>query len=278
VTESETGEVEADQGLAWPDHADRMKAKWAEHESRWPREGPTEGSPPDGEPPDEGIREGSAPADRPGNEPGSWRGDGGWYLNHEENYSVGRAFDRVTGSELEVTDALRRHEGEVDGTELVGLKYRMKGEDRFKEKAAERLAIDFRSDPRQAAERIPDALRYTYEMPAESYTRAYDEITDKLKNDGHELIYCRNSWSDQEYKGVNTRWRTTHGQIFEVQFHTPESFAAKQLTHGAYERLRNPTTSRQERYELKAFQQEVSAKIPTPVDVGRIENYRREGD
>jgi hypothetical protein len=124
-TESETGEVEApDQGLAWPDHAKRMEAKWVEHESRWPREGPPEGSPPDGEPPDEGIRGGSSPADRPGGEPGSWRGDGGQYLNHEENYAVGRVFDRGSDSEPKVTDALRRHEAEVDGAELVGLESR----------------------------------------------------------------------------------------------------------------------------------------------------------
>ena len=44
-----------------------------------------------------------------------------------------------------------------------------------------------------------------------------------------------------EYKGINTRWVTQEGQRFEVQFHTSESFHAKQnVTHDAYERLRNP--------------------------------------
>ena len=138
-------------------------------------------------------------------------------------------------------------------------------------------AIDFRSDPRQAAERIPDALRYTYQTPADNYTQAYGEITNKLKDDGYSLIFCRNSWSDPEYKGINTRWKTTQGQIFEVQFHTPESFEAKQLTHGAYE-VAEPMMSRQERYELKEFQKATSARIPMPANITRIENYRREGD
>ncbi len=270
------GTESAETGRVWRDHVADMKAAWADHDTRWP-EGVPEGGPPDGEPPD-GGRDGSTSADRPGDEPGSWRGDGGQYLNHEENYSVGRVFDRVSSSEPEVSATLQKHEAAVEGAQLVGLEYRIKGEDRFKEKAAERLAIDHRGDPRQAAERIPDALRYTYQIPAEKYTRGVAEISSRLKADGYNLIFCRNSWSDSEYKGINTRWRNAQGQIFEVQFHTPESFEAKQLTHGAYERLRNPTTSRRERYELKEFQRAVSAGIPMPPDVVSVQNYRREGE
>jgi hypothetical protein len=52
-----------------------------------------------------------------------------------------------------------------------------------------------------------------------------------------------NHWADPEYKGINTRWITQQGQRFEVQFHTPESFHAKEiLTHKAYERIRDTTT------------------------------------
>jgi hypothetical protein len=274
-TEDAIGGIDTPDG--WPDHVDNMKAEWAKHESRWPGEGPAEGSPPDREPPDEGVRGESAPAERPEDEPGSWRGDGGQYLNREENYSVGRTFDRVMGSEGEVTDMLRGHEIEAVGTKLVGLKYRLKGQERFKEKVAEQLAVELREDPRAAAEATPDAIRYTYQIPTTNYTHEYNRITGSLEKDGHERLLVRNSWKDSQYKGINTRWQTTEGQIFEVQFHTPESFEAKQLTHGAYERLRSPTTSHTEKRELQLFQKKTSEAIPTPGNVDNISNYRKDG-
>ena len=46
------------------------------------------------------------------------------------------------------------------------------------------------------------------------------------------MIYSKNHWRDDpEYKGINTRWITPEGQRFEVQFHTAESFHAKQQSH-----------------------------------------------
>ena len=54
----------------------------------------------------------------------------------------------------------------------------------------------------------------------------------RLDSFGHEMYLSKNSWGSQEYKGINTRWVTQEGQRFEVQFHTPESFHAKQnITH-----------------------------------------------
>ena len=62
----------------------------------------------------------------------------------------------------------------------------------------------------------------------------------------YRMVYSKNHWCDDpEYKGINTRWVTPEGQRFEVQFHTAESYHAKQeVTHGSYERLRNPLTAR----------------------------------
>ena len=61
------------------------------------------------------------------------------------------------------------------------------------------------------------------------------------------------------------------GLLFEVQFHTRASFEAKQLTHAAYERLRNSLTPDIERDELQEFQRKVSAEIPIPPRVAGIE-------
>jgi len=63
-----------------------------------------------------------------------------------------------------------------------------------------------------------------------------------------------------------------------VQFHTPESFHARQyVTHGAYERTRNPLTSDVERAGLEAFQREVSSRIQVLDRATDIPNFKREG-
>ncbi|GAA1780975.1 hypothetical protein [Actinomadura chokoriensis] len=279
----ETGAAEADaeaaaemaaQDDAWREHADSMRSKWADLEAEQTPDEPPEESDEGEDPQGEGTSE---DADLPGDEPGSWRGDGDQYLNYEENYSVDRSFSRLRDREIDVTDDLKTQEAEMVDVKLVGLEYRLKGEDRFKEKVAEKLAAEFRKSPTEAADSISDGLRYTYQVPVDKYAQGYRQIADGLRDKGNEMVFCRNSWDAPEYKGVNTRWRTPDGQLFEVQFHTPESFEAKQLTHKAYERQRNPLTSGQERVKLKAFQREVSAGIPVPAAVGDISDYRKEG-
>jgi hypothetical protein len=90
------------------------------------------------------------------------------------------------------------------------------------------------------------------------------------------MYHCRNSWADPQYKGINTRWATPEGQRFEVQFHTRESFHAKhEVTHLAYERLRQPGASTAERRDLMEFQREVSRWIPIPDRAYDISNYEK---
>jgi hypothetical protein len=63
-----------------------------------------------------------------------------------------------------------------------------------------------------------------------------------------------------------------------VQFHTPDSFHAKnEVTHTAYERIRDPATSRAESLEWHAFQRRVCEPIESPDGATDIPNYRKKG-
>ena len=71
---------------------------------------------------------------------------------------------------------------------------------------------------------------------------------------------------------------TAEGQRFEVQVHTPDSFHAKhQVTHLAYEQIRNTSTSRAEFRELHAFQRQVSSWIQVPDGAADIPDLKKEG-
>ena len=91
----------------------------------------------------------------------------------------------------------------------------------------------------------------------------------------------KNSWEGDQYKGINTQWREpATAQLFEVQFHTQASYEAKQLSHSAYERIRNPQTSDTELPELEDFQRKVCAKIPIPpgaTDIAYLPRKDRDG-
>ncbi len=99
-----------------------------------------------------------------------------------------------------------------------------------------------------------------------------------LKDNGFELGVRKNTWANDEYKGVNTRWRDHEsGCRFEVQFHTHESWQVKQATHSAYARIHDTRTPADERERLRAYQREISSSLELPLGWETILDYRKEG-
>jgi hypothetical protein len=235
---------------------------WEDHERRWPTEQ-------------------AAKVDRSRDPPGSWRGDGGQYMEPQENAEATTEIARVQRKEKDLTKQMRQAASDnVCGGWLEGLKHSLKGEDRLKEKIAELLHASARgATPAQIVRDIPDAIRYTFCFEPSTYTEGCRDIKQRLETNEFRLIYSKNHWRDDpEYKGINSRWVTAEGERFEVQFHTPDSFHAKdKITHRAYERTRNPRTSDEERGELSAFQREVCSWITVPEGALDIPDHRTRG-
>jgi virulence-associated protein VapD len=240
----------------------RFKSMWGAHESAWPKESQP-----------------AAKIDRSGDPPGSWRSDSNLLLSPDKHDRTKEAISEVHGVESHVTEDLRQIKDESPySAELVGLEFRRKGEDRLKEKVAEFIRDNPDAPPREVVQGIPDAIRYTFSTQKDDYTTAYRDLKERLEAHGYEMYYSNNSWDQAEYKGINTRWITPEGQRFELQFHTLESHHAKQeVTHQAYERIRNPLTSKAELQALKSFQREVSSWIPVPQGVTEISSFRKKG-
>jgi hypothetical protein len=224
---------------------------WQKHEDRWPREPRTEA----------GLRRGDPP--------GSWRGAGDRYLSPEQNSQAGALISELRQPEPRITADLKRIEAQnPHGGKLVGLDHRLKGDERLKEKIADKMRAKGESDPANVMSTINDAVRYTFCFDGNVYVRGYGDICRRLRAAGCQMVGRESHWlSDPYYKGVNTRWETRGGDRFELQFHTPESFQAKEVTHPAYERLRTAGTSRRERRELDRFHRVVNATIPSPIGI-----------
>ena len=133
---------------------------------------------------------------------------------------------------------------------------------------------EFRRSPEEAVSHVPDAIRYTFQYREAHYTQGVWADIERLKDQGFELQKLKNSWSKEQYKGINSQWiEPETGQRFEVQFHTRISFEAKQLTHDAYERLRTNQVDMFEELVLEAFQKKVAADVPVPPGATDIPDY-----
>jgi hypothetical protein len=223
------------------------------------------------------------------NPDGSWDWKG-YHLTPEQNRAADRALAKCLDAEGRdvngtydtrgLTPAMRRVEAQVDFGTLVEdtEKFALKEPDRFKEKLAERIQDEPDKLVEQHADEIHDGIRYTFVSDSEGFVYIVNQATAILKAKGYELGVRKNEWDNEEYKGVNSRWRDHEsGCRFEIQFHTHESWQVKQATHGAYKRIHDTGTPAAERERLRAYQREISSNLVLPPGCESIKNYRKEG-
>jgi hypothetical protein len=166
-----------------------------------------------------------------------------------------------------LTPALRRVEAQLDHGTLIPdtEKFALKSPDRFKEKLAKMMRTEPDRPAADLAREVHDGIRYTYVIDFEHYSAEVDEARRLLRAEGYDETAFKPSWSSDEYKGINSQWRdTASGYRFEVQFHTQDSWEAKQKTHDAYEKIESPQTSPADRANLRDYQRHVSAQVPIP--------------
>ena len=244
----------------WDEQSGESREMWGEYLRRWP---PEERPQPD----------------RSKAEPGSWVGEGRRSLDPTENAQVEVACDRVADLERDkISPAMRAVESQDPDRQLVGFDHRLKGHDRIKEKVHGTIK-DLHRSPEQAVSLVPDAVRYTFQYRDSSYTQGVWADVERLRDQGFVLDKLKNSWSDEQYKGINSQWIDPDtGQRFEVQFHTRISFEAKQLTHDAYKRIRSEQRpGKFEQLALEAFQKKVTADVPVPPGAADIPDYHKRG-
>ena len=239
---------------AWAEAVPRLRDAWAEHQRQYPERGR------------------AAPHTHADN---SWTSGEIRRLTPDQNTKATKACaDIHEEGERVILPALQRIEAADPGRRLTGLEHMRKGVDRLKEKIAERLRYHPDLPPRQAVAAIPDAVRFTFEYSESHYARGVLADVERLKEAGYELLKLKNLWAKDQYKGINSQWpRPETGLRFEVQFHTPESREAKELTHKAYERLRDPQTSKAEETALEDYQRRVNTLIRIPPNAFTIEDY-----
>ncbi|MDI1464845.1 toxin glutamine deamidase domain-containing protein [Catellatospora sp. KI3] len=90
------------------------------------------------------------------------------------------------------------------------------------------------------ADGVNDVVRFSVQLPGgAAYRQAFDQLRAGLEADGYQLTTLKNFFRPgNRFHGLNATFTSPDGQMFEVQFPTAESFRAWELTHHAYEVMR----------------------------------------
>ncbi len=258
-TVSVTLQAAADRA-AWAQARPELRAAWEDHKERYPE------------------RTRAVPYTAPD---GRWTSGEHRTLDPEQNTEATKAHaDLADEADRHILPALRRIEAADPDRQLAGLEHMVKGEDRLKEKLADAWSGRPGLNVMQVLNMIPDAVRSTLTYSSERYADGVITDIGRLKAEGFELLKLKNLWHADQYKGVNSQWqRPDTGTRFEMQFHTPESLDAKELTHEAYERIRSnaalPVDKQDldEERDLENFQRHVNAQVATPPGTDRIKDF-----
>jgi hypothetical protein len=179
-----------------------------------------------------------------------------------------------------LTPAMRRVEAQLEHGSLAPdtENFTLKSADSFKKKLADLILRHPDKSAEELSLEVPDGIRYAFIVDAEHYTEATLQAHSRLKGNGFDLEVRRNCWKSPGYKGINSRWRDpAHDLVFEVQFHTAESWDAWQRAHALYEAIGDLGTPPEQRTRLRAIYADMSAAIPVPPGCPAIPDYRKEG-
>ncbi len=173
-------------------------------------------------------------------------------------------YDAASKVEPTVTAVLKSLES--DKAHLEGLDFKLKSVESNSRKILSD-AHDMEISVEEAAKNIHDSLRYTYVIDDSNYVEMTKQITDTLVQNGCTIYKFKNFWAnkDVDYKGINALFVTKDGVMFELQYHTPDSYDTKQnKNHANYEIIRSETTSAEEKAEAAKKQKELFNLVPIP--------------
>lgn len=160
------------------------------------------------------------------------------------------------------------------GGKLVGLENRLKSPHSIKRKIEAEVADGFSKS--LSLNKIRDAIRYTTVFKENDFVTRYKAMQYLLAIEGYKTIVVKNTWkNDSAYKGVNTFIQNEDGDVFEMQYHTQQSFDVKNgLLHKLYEKFRDPKTPIHEKEKLLLEMRKLSSKIKVPEGVELIEDKK----
>ncbi len=186
---------------------------------------------------------------------------------------------RARQMEPQVTDMLQniaaRHGGQLAGTQ-----HQLKSYGSLQEKLKQRVALK-KQTLEEAAAGVNDALRYSVVLEPQDFTAGLRATLAALDDQGHARVKLTNQFTDYPpvFKAINVTLRSPEGALWEIQFHTPETFALKERFHDLYKHahaLALGGASRAEQRKLQAPALEAFKRVASPPGCEEIDDWQEE--
>ncbi|MEQ7777603.1 XopAD/skwp family type III secretion system effector, partial [Xanthomonas sp. WHRI 8356] len=186
---------------------------------------------------------------------------------------------RARQMEPQVTDMLQRIAARHGG-QLAGTQHQLKSYGSLQEKLKQRVALK-KQTLEEAAAGVNDALRYSVVLEPQDFTAGLRATLAALDDQGHARVKLTNQFTDYPpvFKAINVTLRSPDGALWEIQFHTPETFALKERFHDLYKRahaLAVGGASRAEQRTLQAPALEAFKRVASPPGCEEIDNWQEE--
>lgn len=215
---------------------------------------------------------------------GGWDGPEGLHLTPEQNAAADAFLAHSAQSEPGISSVMQQAAGQT-GANMIGFDHRLKTPDSFKRKLAQYLRENPNRTVDQGLANMKDSVRYTMSYPGEgtAYADGVNSTLQQFRDAGYENVKFKNTWEQPRpasedspgsmYQGINSFWRDPNtNQTFEVQFHTPQSFQAKEGdTHDLYEEQRLLPETDPRYVELQQQQKQVFDNVPRPVGASGLQ-------
>ncbi|WP_460198945.1 XopAD/skwp family type III secretion system effector [Xanthomonas campestris pv. passiflorae] len=186
---------------------------------------------------------------------------------------------RARQMEPQVTDMLQRIAARHGG-QLAGTQHQLKSYGSLQEKLKQLVALK-KQTLEEAAAGVNDALRYSVVLEPQDFTVGLRATLAALDDQGHARVKLTNQFTDYPpvFKAINVTLRSPEGALWEIQFHTPETFALKERFHDLYKRahaLAVGGASRAEQRTLQAPALEAFKRVASPPGCEKIDNWPEE--
>ncbi|AXV84016.1 type III effector protein (plasmid) [Ralstonia solanacearum] len=174
---------------------------------------------------------------------------------------------RARRMDSEITPRLRNLAHAV-GAQLVGLGHRLKSSGSLREKLKQLVAHKHLT-LEEAVPLVNDALRYSVALLPQNFADGCRHIQAALDEQGHARVKLVNHFTKQyePFSAVNVTLRSPEGHLWEIQFHTPQTFDLKEQFHDLYKRshqLRLQGAPASQLHELTRPAREAFRAVPLP--------------
>lgn len=184
-------------------------------------------------------------------------------------------FSKATKEEPKITGDIIDSANKT-GSKMYGLDYRLKQPTSL----AAKIGADAKEKDlsfEEASKGIKDSVRYTVLSDTDHYTDNYNALKNELLEKGYSEVRFKNYFEkyrngEVKHKAIQCTYRSPDGFDFEVQFHTPESQAVKELKIPLYEEIRKQGVSTERKERLEKEMQDLAERIPDPPGVYDIKH------